>query len=77
MIALAITDFCFRLMSTCEKKKWAFVIWDIEKNGNDTETLYTIFQLAAQFRVEFHTLKMKASKRNVDRPLLIGKYLPL
>lgn len=50
------------------KKKWAFEIWDIEKNGNDTETLYTIFQLAAQFRVELHTLKMKASNRNVDRP---------
>lgn len=64
---MAITDFCFRLMSKCEKK-WAFVIWNIEKNRNNTETLYTIFQLAAQFTVELHTLKMKASNRNVDRP---------
>lgn len=67
MLALAITDFCFKLMSTCEKK-WGFVIWNVEKNGNETETLYTIFQLTAQFRVESHTLKMKASNRNADRP---------
>lgn len=39
-----------------------------KKNSNDTETLYTTFQLTAQFRVELHTLKMKASNRNADRP---------
>lgn len=64
-------------MSTCAKKKRSFVIPNVEKNGNDTETLYTTFQLTAQFRVELHTLKMKASIEMLTGPLLIGKYLPL
>jgi hypothetical protein len=53
-------------MSTCGKMR--FVIANAEKTDNDTETLYTIFQLTAQFKVELHALKMKASNRNADKP---------
>lgn len=67
MIALAITAFCFRLMPTCEKRGVSWFQMLKKKNSNDTETLYTIFQLTAQFRVELHTLKMKASNRNADK----------
>lgn len=49
------------------EKECGFLISNVEKNDNDTEILYTIFQLTAQFRFELHTLKMKASNRNGGR----------
>lgn len=49
------------------------MISNVEKNGNDAETLYTVFQLTARFRGELHTLKMKAPNGNADRPFTYGE----